>query len=134
NSCVMVAGVPVSRNDDVTEEKLASFLQDNEHLFQSVLHPEMPALVTMKLLRACAGPRINYLCRTLPPSLMEDIGKDFDNKIIQTFIDKLKLERVWNNTASEVARLSARLGGLGLRPYGHCNQAYVGGVANAVHS
>ena len=81
-------------------------------------HNELSAHHALLLLKASLRPRLNYLMRCTPPSLMTNALTYFNDKTNHCLHTKIMAEGAGNLAASEFAsrqlRLPARRGGLGL--------------------
>ena len=86
----------------------------------------------MLILRLSDLPRVDYLTRVLPPSLIEPALMLFDTMTCQSIIRKLHLPSPLSDEAQSLLRLPLRLGGCGIRSlHGISSAAYYGAVAIA---
>ena len=92
-------------------------VETHEALFEALRHPSMPVQVSMLLLRHCAHPRMNYVCRSMPPSITAEACRRFDQMVLETAVAKLQLGPILSLPleAQKQLQLPLRLGGFGLR-------------------
>ena len=79
-----------------------------------------------------ALPRVDYLTRVLPPSVIEPALMLFDTMVCHSVIRKLHLPSPLSDEAHSILRLPIRLGGCGIRSlHSVASAAYFGAVAIA---
>ena len=84
--------------------------------FSALAHPRFTAQAAFILLRVCALPKFNFLCRTLPPRLTSAACAAFDKSVLNAAVSILHLER--DSLSALVLQLLAfptSYGGFGLR-------------------
>ena len=84
--------------------------------FSALAHPQFTAQAAFILLRVCALPKFNFLCRTLPPRLTSSACAAFDKSVLNAAVSILHLER--DSLSALVLQLLAfptSHGGFGLR-------------------
>ena len=88
----------------------------HSQFFQAIQHPRLRTQHALLLLRACALPRMNFLCRTLAPRLTLDACNLFDTLVSRAAVTILKLsEGNLSQVAQHQLSMPLRQGGLGLR-------------------
>ena len=99
-------------------------------LLAAVAHPLMPSQIAVLLLRYCAVPRMSYLTRVTPPSIIMPALEQFDAAIQQAAAAKLHLPA---SVATDIITRPIRFGGLGIRPHTRiAPAAYYAGTAAAL--
>lgn len=86
-------------------------------ILSRITHEKMPVQHAMILLRMCMVPKLNYIIRTVRPSVTQKITEEFDRLIITTARRLLKLNSVPCKFVDEMIdqmRLKCSMGGLGL--------------------
>jgi len=93
--------------------------ENHNNAFTCLNHHDLPTQYAMLLLRMCALPKLNYILRTVPPSAISLLTKNFDGEVIKIALNVLKLNHVPESIMSrdiiiQQLRLPCRLGGFGL--------------------
>ena len=99
--------------------------------FHALTHESMPLQNAYLLLRSSAVPRLNFLCRTLPPHITLDACQIFQAHVLKTALHLLQLpQQSLSQVALRQIQLPLRLGGLGLRSVvDTAPAAYLGSLA-----
>lgn len=117
----------------VVDEWFECAMDAHDEFFDAINHPEMPAQVAILLLRQCGIPRMNYLCRTLAPSVARPFFARFDERVMGTVISKCHLPSPMPAQSQEQVVSPCAHGGLGLRSVAsQCDAAYLASAAKAV--
>ena len=119
HGCMKVLGAPVglvntSRTDFCTKVEVS-----HTRFFDALCHPHMPAQTAMLLLRLSGLPRLSYLSRVVPPSLLLSAARDFDSLVINAAIIISSLPDT--NKTRKTLTQPMRFGGLGLRSHVFCS-------------
>ena len=88
------------------------------HFFAAINHPAMEVQVAVLLLRMSGVPRLGYLARVAPPSILRAAAERFDALIIQTVVAKCGLPDA--ATHPDIHRLITfpfRCAGMALTPH-----------------
>ena len=107
-------GTLISRDQDIISAwlvKQVSIL--HEPFFKALLDPRLPVQHAFLLLRQCLLPRMNYWSRVTIPSTFSDAAAAFDQMVVDTFCQRMKLPSLSDVALSQL-RLPVRLGGFGL--------------------
>ena len=121
----------VGLDGKVVEEFVVAKVNSHQPLLTALLHNAMPTQNSLLLLRLCALPRLNFLCRTISPRLTSSGCTLFDQMITDTFRSKLQLPPLSPGALTQV-RLPLRHGGFGLRSaLASAPAAYLGSLALA---
>ena len=79
----------LGRRDHV-DECFEQSVRDEFHSFLlNLAHPAMPAQYKYILLKQCGIPRLNYLCRVLPPRFTEHLTRELDFEVISFFTSSI---------------------------------------------
>ena len=92
-------------------QKVTSFAQG----FQLIRNEHVYAQAALLMLSRCLSFRMNYILRTLPPSVTLEAARAFDKLLLSVFVSKLDLETQINGPATRQCFVPLRRGGLGLR-------------------
>ena len=107
-------------------------VKSHSRLFDAIAHPSIPSQTALLILRLSALPRVDYLTRVLPPSVIEPALMLFDTMVCHSVIRKLHLPSPLSDEAHSILRLPIRLGGCGIRSlHSVASAAYFGAVAIA---
>jgi hypothetical protein len=87
----------------------------HDRLFSAIIHPSLPSQSALLILRMSALPRLDYLTRVLPPSVLNAAMVSFDAMVLQSVIRKLQLPSPLSDEAQSLLRLPIRMGGCGIR-------------------
>lgn len=99
------------------------WLRHNAHgpldsLLECLRHPQMSAQAAFQCFRMCVGGRPLHFLRTLPPVLTDELAKDFDDTVWNSFACKLQISVDARGpqleTVKKTTYLPLRLGGLGV--------------------
>jgi len=66
-------------------------IEKNSEYLQKLNALHLTPQVGYAFLRLCAHPRISYLNRVMPPSMMDDITRTYDHEIMESFCKIMKL-------------------------------------------
>jgi hypothetical protein len=115
----LLLGSVIGVDRDIIQQLLTSKVENtiNDTLFRLLNHPKMPVQLAMIFLAKSAIQRLQYLARTMPPSEMRAIAKLFDDRVLDTALNKLKLNQIspkHKQKAIEWIRLPTKFGGMGL--------------------
>src|SRR5438270_12739890 len=80
---------------------MTKIVKKQEQLFNRITSPLMPIQEALTLLRVCALPRLNYLCRTTPASILLPAAQVFDQYMYNSFNSKLNLQLSVNNNTNK---------------------------------
>ena len=115
STAIKLLGTPMGRDTKAVAAMIVDIAKEHEQLFLA-LNTGMPPQEGTLILRLCALPRMQYLCRTVPPSIMEEALKLFDALVERTLLSCLEINK---SSLSDVAQnqlhLPIKLGGLGFR-------------------
>jgi hypothetical protein len=89
----------------------------------------------MNMIRHCVAARLNYLCRTTPPDLIDESLGELDHILcgsVHDMLDSTEDERI-NDLVNQQIALPLRLGGMGVRKFKDSTSmvAYVSNIASA---
>eukprot|EP00455_Lapot_gusevi_P003283 TRINITY_DN1134_c0_g1_i5.p1 TRINITY_DN1134_c0_g1~~TRINITY_DN1134_c0_g1_i5.p1 ORF type:complete len:270 (-),score=35.34 TRINITY_DN1134_c0_g1_i5:1216-1923(-) len=87
----------------------------HNRLFASLMHDAMPCQISLRLLRTCALPRLNFLMRVLPPLVLAGALRQFDEKVFRVLTTKIGLPHDLSNFHKWNIYSPIKKGGLGLR-------------------
>jgi hypothetical protein len=131
-------GSVVGTSNAAMAAELESMLRDKHGpLFAALSHAALPRQLALHFLRSSGLPRMNYLCRTLPPEVVNGAASRFDERVHATLraliaLDPTRLPDMGGNTRRQT-ELNVRSGGLGLRPARRVSAAaYVSALAVAL--
>ena len=113
---LVVLGTPVGHAEFV-QAKVSERVAEEQKLLDAVCGLPDPQCA-WQLLSKCSGPRASYLIGTLPPSTSREYAEEHDERLWPAAVHILGAQQVDLEAMAEgrlVARLPARLGGLGLR-------------------
>jgi hypothetical protein len=105
----MACGVPLG-GEEYVRKRLSLQVDQHERMFRQLgaMDPQCANLV----LRQCVHPRMNFLLRTVPCSVLQDHILRFDSMVEETF---RKIGQLDDNVPAEYFRTPWSGGGLGLR-------------------
>src|SRR5690242_794749 len=108
-------------------------MDTHNQLFSALRHPQMPTQHALLILRQSALPRLNFLLRTLPPSLTTNACQLFDQLVLGTATHILGLSPdLLTQEALALLRLPLKCGGFGFRSMvSVAPAAYLGSLAAA---
>src|SRR6185312_3256137 len=119
-----VLGAWFGRNNDEIRTKLKDSINDFNELFACLTHPDMPTQAAMLLARYCLQPTMNYIARTMPPSLSGLALHCFDEKLLDAVCSIIGLQRSQlSEEAKHLIQSPLRSGGLGFRSYSSIAEA-----------
>ena len=116
----IILGSVVGNNDELMCNLLTQHISENHtNVFKCLNHNELPTQYAMLLLRMCALPKLNYILRTVRPSAIALLTRNFDKNVIDTALNVLKLCHVPPSIMSreniiQQLRLPYKMGGFGL--------------------
>ena len=127
-----VFGVPIGR-PDLVSKMCCDVVHKHARFWSAVLHPRLPHQHAHLLLRFSGMPRMNFLMRTVAPSLLAPALKEFDDIILGSVLAKLNIPRDSLPTAAlKQIILPVRRGGAGLRSMARTHPAaYLGSFSHA---
>ena len=111
-------GIMITQIRDKLDADLAVKLVDIKRCVDCIKHPNITAQNRHALLRFCVQSKLNYLCRCLPPSKINDLAKDCDAELIRFMMDEMAAtpeERRQDEVVQQMG-LPIKMGGLGVRP------------------
>ncbi|HVX01505.1 MAG TPA: hypothetical protein VHA52_13870, partial [Candidatus Babeliaceae bacterium] len=119
---VKVLGIFLTTNTTDTNKFIVdhvnNVISEHKHMFELLSHPDMPPQCAMILLRVCFLPRLLHFLRSLPPRFMRQACIEFDEQIVQAFIDIMELNvKKMPLTDKQKAQIELNIsdGGMGLR-------------------
>jgi hypothetical protein len=87
----MLLGAPVGTDEDKMKAMVMKVVEEQQLFFSRLKSCLMPTQEALILLRVCALPRLNHLCRTTPPRVLYQAAAAFDKLMYETFNSKLGL-------------------------------------------
>ena len=130
---VIAMGVPIGTDSELIAQTCQDIATKHTELFELIAHDEMKAADAYRLLLYCAHPRMNYLLRSVPPSLTDQACTRFERMVLDSFITKMDTPELASDQYTRslnLLHLNLRQGGLGIkRPSQTRDAAYLGGVA-----
>jgi hypothetical protein len=122
-SCDVITslGVPVGAVKDEYTALIKVRIERQSMVFRRLLHKDMPKQVSFMLLRACVQLQMDYLLRTLPPTVIMPFAIEFDALVQTTAVEILGIKDVNVSALPEHKLAMTQLylpiatGGLGLR-------------------
>jgi len=126
-----VLGSVVGTDDAAIQNILAETEAKHDRFFNAVRH--MPSQYSLLFLRMCGVPRLNYLARTVTPTLMQDVVALFDGRVADCFRCLAgRPNRPLPPYAELMVAIPMRMGGVGLRRYSQvCYAAWFSALAAA---
>jgi uncharacterized protein YidB (DUF937 family) len=127
-----IFGTPIGRPDLVTQ-MCCNIVRKHARFWAAILHPRLPHQHAHLLLRFSGMPRMNYLMRTVAPSLLAPALKEFDDIILGSVLAKLRIPSDSLPTAAlKQIILPVRRGGAGLRSMARTHpSAYLGSFSRS---
>jgi hypothetical protein len=104
----------VGLNAELRRQSAADRVKSMEPFFRALRHPRFTTQAALVLLRVCALPKFNFSCRTLPPRLTSRACVTFDQLVLHTAMDILRLD-LDSPDARNLLTLPMRHGRFGLR-------------------
>ena len=101
----------IGRDSDIILDWTLSQVKSHDRLFEAILHPSLPFQSALLMLRLSALPRVDYLTRVLPPSIISPALVQFDSMVLDAVVRKLRLPSSLSDEAQSTLRLPIRLGG-----------------------
>jgi hypothetical protein len=93
-------------------------VEKHQHFFEAITHPDMSVQAAMLLLRVSGIPRLTYLTRVIPPTVIRAACEAFDARIMQLVADKCHLPDPATNTAvRRQITQPYRCGGMAFSPH-----------------
>ncbi len=127
-----IFGTPTGR-PDLVSKMCCDIVHKHARFWGAVLHPRLPHQHAHLLLRFSGIPRMNFLMRTVAPSLLAPALKQFDAIILGSVLAKLRIPCDSLPTAAlKQIILPVRRGGAGLRSMERTHPAaYLGSFSRA---
>ena len=116
----IILGSVVGNDDNIMCNLITNHLNENHtNVFKCLNHENLPTQYAMLLLRLCALPKLNYILRTVRPSAITKLTEKFNQNILDTALNILKLQHVPESimprsTILQQLQLPYRHGGFGL--------------------
>ena len=131
SDATVVVGTPVGRDRDKIVRLLHDIVNDHHRFFHAIQHRDLANDIADRLLLLSGIPRMNFLLRTVEPSLIRQAAIAFDQQVWTAAVSKLDIPNLSGAAASQLQQ-PARRSGLGLRNMEWLSPiAYLSGVAQA---
>lgn len=133
--CMEVLGAWVGVLGARVQAAVVSAAEEHKQLFDALANRNMPAQLSMLILRMCGQPRMNYLSRVTPPRVGREGMERFDAMVVGCVRARLALPAIDSTSkALHILSMPIRTGGCGLRRYSLImHAAYLASVAAATH-
>ena len=92
----------------------------HEQFFNALQHEDMPAHIAVLILRSCGQPLFSYLDRVVPPVILREAAKKFDEHILRTMVAICDLpppDAAGTNSTHRSITLPLRFDGMGFIPH-----------------
>jgi hypothetical protein len=128
---VPLLGSMVGLDSDLRLQFASERVKSMEPFFRALRHPRFTTQAAFVLLRVCALPKFNFSCRTLSPRLTSRACATFDQLVLRTATNILRLDLdSLPPHACSLLTLPTRHGGFGLRRMeATAPAAYLGSLA-----
>ena len=87
----IIVGSPVGRDREKIVHLLRAVVNDHHRFFTAIQHPQLDNDIADRLLLLSGIPRMNFLLRTVEPSLVQQAAKEFDEKVWAAALSKLAI-------------------------------------------
>jgi len=77
-------GILLGSDDKKYNSWLTNQIDGYKDYFDLLLHPDLPAQITMLMLRLSAIPQLGYFARVIPPRLFMPHAERFDQMVMDT--------------------------------------------------
>jgi hypothetical protein len=131
-----ILGVPIGRDEEALSKLCMKVVNSHSCFWSCILHPDMPHQYAMLMLRYSAIPRLNFLTRTVAPSVIAKAARAFDDLVLGSALTKLRIPRdSLTPLAQKLMILPLRRGGAGLRSmFRTRHMAFLGSFARCSES